>query len=129
MLNSSFAAIPGAYCTRSCAAAGNFIYSNPMTAEMCLQECTSQGYTYAGINRFEKNLKKYFLNEFHKLSFLKIKSGYYCHCGNTIKFPATQQPSTCNRLCNGNSSLYCGSRSYGAFSSVYSYGGKLLLNI
>ena len=50
---SNMAAITSATCYTSCAESGSFLGSSSMTIEMCLQACTSQGYTYASINLFE----------------------------------------------------------------------------
>jgi hypothetical protein len=47
--------------------------------------------------------------------------GFYCHCGNTIKYPSST--ITCDRTCNGNSAQYCGD-SGGPYSSVYTLGSK-----
>jgi len=42
-----------ATCYSSCAESGIFIGTSAMTVELCLQACTSYGYTYASINMFE----------------------------------------------------------------------------
>ena len=47
---SNMASITSASCYTSCAESGSFLGSSLMTIEMCLQACTSQGYTYASIN-------------------------------------------------------------------------------
>jgi hypothetical protein len=49
--------------------------------------------------------------------FAYVQRGYYCHCGNSIKYPTTA--STCDRTCDGNSAQYCGD-SGGKYHSVYS---------
>ena len=48
-----------------------------------------------------------------------IERGFYCHCGNTIKYPT--MTSTCYNTCYGNGSQYCGDYG-GTYHSVYSYG-------
>jgi hypothetical protein len=45
-----------ASCYTSCAESGSFLGSGTMTIELCLQACTSQGYTYASINMLEKKI-------------------------------------------------------------------------
>ena len=91
-----------------------------MTIEKCLQLCTSNTFSYAGIS--------YNNGYFHLISFLHFEKIYLskmifkrfsnCLCGNTLLNP-TKTSSTCTEPCSGNSSELCGdSTSY--YCSVYS---------
>jgi hypothetical protein len=48
----SMAAITGASCYSACPESRYFLGSSSMTIELCLQACTSQGFSFASINMF-----------------------------------------------------------------------------
>lgn len=66
-------------------AATSFTNTTGMTAEMCISQCSSAGYSYAGMEYAQE-----------------------CHCGNALAAGATAPLTDCSMACVGNKFEFCG---------------------
>ncbi|KIR79550.1 transmembrane receptor [Cryptococcus gattii E566] len=93
---STIEGLKGCYATGSFISSASLSYSGSyMTTDLCRRTCRTGGYSVAGLTNANT-----------------------CGCSNSTNYGAEQAPTTCNAVCNGNSSQTCGA-TYSSAVSVF----------